>query len=137
MKAAELREMGTEQLELTLAETSEKLFRLRMQSQTERLDAPSELRHHRRLVARIKTIRELLLPKVFLVTPNLHEAETLAGMEASDLASMERAARRIAERGPESVLITGGHLQGDAVDLLLFEDRIQCFRGPRLDSSRS
>jgi large subunit ribosomal protein L29 len=56
MKAAELREMSGEQLELTLAETAESLFRLRLQAQTERLDAPSELRRHRRLIARIKTI---------------------------------------------------------------------------------
>ena len=55
MKAAELRDMSDEQLQLTLDETCERLFRLRMQAQTERLDAPSELRHHRKLVARIKT----------------------------------------------------------------------------------
>ena len=53
----ELREMSDEQLQLTLHETVEILFRLRMQAQTERLDAPSELRHHRRLVAQIKTIQ--------------------------------------------------------------------------------
>ena len=44
--------MSDEQLELTLKEAAEKLFRLRMQSQTERLDAPSELRQQRRLIAR-------------------------------------------------------------------------------------
>ena len=58
MKASELREMSDEQLELTLKEACERLFRLRIQSQTERLDAPSELRHHRRLVARVKTIQQ-------------------------------------------------------------------------------
>ena len=57
MKMTELREMSDEQLRLTLRETVENLFRLRMQAQTERLDAPSELRHHRRLVAQIKTIQ--------------------------------------------------------------------------------
>ncbi|MEQ8790031.1 MAG: 50S ribosomal protein L29 [Pirellulaceae bacterium] len=57
MKNDELRDMSDEQLELTLKETKENLFRLRIQSQTERLDAPSELRRHRRLVARIKTIQ--------------------------------------------------------------------------------
>ena len=57
MKAAELREMSDEQLALTLKETSEGLFRLRLQSQTERLDAPSELRRHRRLIARIRTVQ--------------------------------------------------------------------------------
>jgi large subunit ribosomal protein L29 len=56
MKAAELREMSDEQLELTLKETAHDYFRLRIQSQTERLDAPSELRRHRRLIARIKTL---------------------------------------------------------------------------------
>ena len=56
MKAAELREMSDEQLELTLKDTCDRLFRLRLQSQTERLDAPSELRKCRRLVARIKTL---------------------------------------------------------------------------------
>ncbi len=57
MKAAELREMSDEQLALSLNEACENLFRLRIQSQTERLDAPSELRRHRRLVARIRTIQ--------------------------------------------------------------------------------
>ncbi len=57
MKASELREMSDEQLQLTLQETARQLFRLRMQAQTERLDAPSELRHHRRLIARIQTIQ--------------------------------------------------------------------------------
>lgn len=57
MKASDLRDMSSEQLELTIKETREQLFRLRLQSQTERLDAPSELRRHRRLVARIKTIQ--------------------------------------------------------------------------------
>ena len=57
MKASELREMSDEQLQLHLKEATENLFRLRIQAQTERLDAPSELRHHRRLIARIKTIQ--------------------------------------------------------------------------------
>jgi large subunit ribosomal protein L29 len=57
MKAAELRDMSDEQLELTLLETAKNLFRLRIQAQTERLDAPSELRRHRRLIARIKTVQ--------------------------------------------------------------------------------
>lgn len=55
-KASELREMSDEQLLLTLKESSESLFRLRIQAATERLDAPSELRRHRRLIAQIKTV---------------------------------------------------------------------------------
>ena len=56
-KASELREMSDEQLQLTLAETAESLFGLRIRAQTERLDAPSELRKQRRLIARIKTVQ--------------------------------------------------------------------------------
>ena len=65
-KASELREMSDEQLALTLKEATESLFRLRIQAQTERLDAPSELLRYRRLIARIKTIqreRELAAAK--------------------------------------------------------------------------
>lgn len=58
MKASELREMSPEQLELTLQETAKNLFRLRMQAQTERLSTPSELRSHRKTIARIKTIQQ-------------------------------------------------------------------------------
>jgi large subunit ribosomal protein L29 len=57
MNAAELRGMSDEQLELTLKETADGYFRLRTHAQTERLDAPSELRRHRRLIARVKTIQ--------------------------------------------------------------------------------
>ena len=56
MKASELRDMSDEQLELTLKESAAALFRLRLQAQTERLDAPSEVRRHRRQVARVQTI---------------------------------------------------------------------------------
>ncbi len=57
MKAEELRQMSDEQLGLTLKEAADKLFRLRIQSQTERLNASSEVRGNRRLIARIKTIQ--------------------------------------------------------------------------------
>ena len=57
MKASELREMSDEQVSLTLKETIESYFRLRLQAQTERLDSSSELQRHRRLIARIKTVQ--------------------------------------------------------------------------------
>ena len=57
MDASELKEMSDEQLSLTLGDTAKNLFHLRVQSQTERLDAPSELLKARRLIARIKTIQ--------------------------------------------------------------------------------
>jgi large subunit ribosomal protein L29 len=56
-KIDELRDMSDEHLALTLKETREHLFRRRLQAQTERLDAPSELRRNRKLIARIKTLQ--------------------------------------------------------------------------------
>ena len=55
-KPAELREQPDEQLEMLLKEVQNNLFRLRLQSETERLEAPSEIVKAKREVARIKTI---------------------------------------------------------------------------------
>ena len=57
MKPAELRAMSDEQLDLTLKDTIKHLFHLRVQSATERLETPSEIRKAKRDVARIKTIQ--------------------------------------------------------------------------------
>ena len=67
-KAVELRDMSDEQLGLTLKEANENLFRLRIKQQTERLDAPSELRRNRRLVARIKTVQTQRAKKATVAT---------------------------------------------------------------------
>lgn len=56
-KMSELREMSDEQLASELKDTIKALFHLRIQSQMERLDAPSELKKHRRMVARIRTLQ--------------------------------------------------------------------------------
>ncbi|MEZ6137924.1 MAG: 50S ribosomal protein L29 [Pirellulaceae bacterium] len=57
MKINELREMSDEQLELTAKDAATQLFRLRVQSQTEKLDSPSEARRNRRLIARVRTLQ--------------------------------------------------------------------------------
>jgi large subunit ribosomal protein L29 len=57
-RASELRKMSDEQLAMELKETTDNFFRLRLLAQTERLDAPSELRKHRRLIARVKTVQK-------------------------------------------------------------------------------
>jgi large subunit ribosomal protein L29 len=55
-KPTELREQTDEQLDLLLKEVQHNLFRLRLQSETERLEAPSEIVKAKREIARIKTI---------------------------------------------------------------------------------
>jgi large subunit ribosomal protein L29 len=56
-KPEELRGMSDEQLALTLRETVDHLFRLRFQAETEKVEAPSEIKKARREIARIKTLQ--------------------------------------------------------------------------------
>src|SRR5262249_52108431 len=59
-----------------------------------------------------------LLPLAYLVTPNLAEAEALAGFPVRDLDSMRVAAEKLVALGAKNALVKGGHLAGDAVDVL-------------------
>jgi hydroxymethylpyrimidine/phosphomethylpyrimidine kinase len=54
-----------------------------------------------------------LLPQAHVVTPNVPEAEALAGMAIRSVADMRAAGERILRMGPRVVLIKGGHLEGD------------------------
>jgi hydroxymethylpyrimidine/phosphomethylpyrimidine kinase len=80
---------------------------------------------------------KLILPLALLVTPNLPEAEVLAGMQVSSRADMEEAARRIADLGPRYVLVKGGHLKGDALDVLWNGREITRFSAPRIESGNT
>ena len=75
-----------------------------------------------------------LVPYAFLITPNVHEAEELAKMPVRDLDSMKRAAVEIASMGAGAVLVKGGHLQGDAVDLLYWKGNVRLFPSPRINT---
>jgi hydroxymethylpyrimidine/phosphomethylpyrimidine kinase len=79
-----------------------------------------------------EALRRLLLPKAALITPNLHEAAALAGIPVEDFDQMRDAAVRIAGLGTPSVLVKGGHLQGDAVDLLFHEGVFTELRAARV-----
>jgi hydroxymethylpyrimidine/phosphomethylpyrimidine kinase len=76
-----------------------------------------------------------MLPLAEVVTPNLPEASALAGMPVTTEADMEEAARRIIALGPRRVLVKGGHLAGDATDILWDGRRLTRFSSPRLASS--
>jgi large subunit ribosomal protein L29 len=77
-KPSDIREQTDEQLDLLLKEVQHTLFRLRLQSETERLEAPSEIVKAKREVARIKTILRLrqiereraVTGRVVLILPN-------------------------------------------------------------------
>jgi len=77
---------------------------------------------------------ERVLPLALVVTPNLPEAEVLAGMSVQTRGDMEEAARRIHALGPRNVLVKGGHLKGEPVDLLWNGRELCAFTAPRVDS---
>ena len=82
-------------------------------------------KHGDRLLApdAVEAIRDLLLPRATVLTPNLPEAEALVGFPVRTRADMEAAARALLELGPEVVLVKGGHLAGEASpDCLLAAD---------------
>ena len=83
------------------------------------------------------TVMTSLLPLALVVTPNLPEAEALAGMPVSSRVDMEEAARRIHRLGPRHVLVKGGHLKGDAVDLLYNGRDFTAFQSPRIESDNT
>jgi hydroxymethylpyrimidine/phosphomethylpyrimidine kinase len=85
----------------------------------------------------LKAMAELLIPRAFLVTPNLHEAGALAHMTVHDLSTMKEAAIKIASLGARSVLIKGGHLEEDAIDVLYWEGAFAFYRSPRIRTSHT
>lgn len=82
----------------------------------------------------LPVMRDQLVPRASLLTPNLAEAEALTGLEVRDLAGMHRAARRLHEMGAKAVLVKGGHLPGDAVDVLLTAGSVREFRATRIET---
>jgi hydroxymethylpyrimidine/phosphomethylpyrimidine kinase len=66
-----------------------------------------------------------LFPLAALITPNLFEAEVLLGRPVRTLDDMHRAARELKERGPRAVLVKGGHLEGDSVDVFYDGARLE------------
>ena len=84
-----------------------------------------------------KSLREELIPLAHVVTPNLPEASVLCGYTVHDLATMKKAARHIHGLGPRNVLIKGGHLEGEIIDLLFDGKAFHEYRGPRIPTKNT
>ncbi len=72
-----------------------------------------------------------LLPMTAVVTPNLDEARALTGISIEDVDDMKRAAEALRKLGPEAVLVKGGHLKGELVDVLYDGRDFHTFGGYR------
>jgi len=82
----------------------------------------------------LAVLRAELLPLATVVTPNLPEVELLTGVRVTGEAGLQEAAEAMLALGPRWVLVKGGHLSGDAVDLLYDGVTAVPLRAPRLDN---
>lgn len=100
------------------------------------VDPVSVSKHGDRLLAddALDAVRTELLRVATVATPNLDEVAELTGLTVTDEAGMRRAAARLLSYGPHWVLVKGGHLPGQAVDLLTDGDQEHWLRAPRHDN---
>ena len=82
----------------------------------------------------VETLEKELLPMAYLVTPNIPEAEILAGMPIRTQEDMEKAAEYIGTKFGCNVLLKGGHQLNEANDLLWKDGKISWFYGERIDN---
>lgn len=83
-------------------------------------------------------LSEFLFPYATVVTPNIPEAETLLEMEIKTEADMEKAARRfVDELGARGALVKGGHLDGEAVDVLYDGEAMHTYREDRISTENT
>ncbi len=87
--------------------------------------------------AAIAVYKERLFRCASLITPNLPEAEVLTGMSISSEEDMKKAAIRLMDYGPKAVLVKGGHLTEDAVDILFDGEEIHRLPGKRIDTKNT
>lgn len=85
----------------------------------------------------IDTLIRTVIPRAGLLTPNIPEAEKISGMKISCLREMEQAAEHIRALGCNAVLVKGGHLTGEAVDVLYDERGLARFSAERIDSKNT
>ena len=81
----------------------------------------------------IDELKNELIRKADVLTPNIPEAEVLVGIEITSVDDMRRAGERLLNMGPKSVLIKGGHLTDDTLtDILLTQSEEKLYSSPRL-----
>lgn len=80
------------------------------------------------------TLINLLLPMATVITPNIPESEELCGFEIKDENDMLRAGKYIAEKTKGAVLVKGGHLVNDAIDLLWINGEVHWYRAERINN---
>jgi hydroxymethylpyrimidine kinase/phosphomethylpyrimidine kinase len=81
----------------------------------------------------LKFVRDELLKRVSVITPNIPETEFLTGMEVKDVNGMKAAGQKLVEMGAHAVIVTGGHLD-KPTDVLCEGGGIEVFGGDHVKS---
>ena len=80
-------------------------------------------------------LRDKLVTRATLLTPNVPEAEALTGERIAGPDDLERLGRLLVEAGAGAVLMKGGHMQGaEVIDVLVSEAGVEMFSGPRVET---
>lgn len=83
----------------------------------------------------VEAVRELMIPRAALLTPNAPEAEALTGLTVQTTDDLRRAGEILLGRGARAVLMKGGHIAGERLtDLLITPDGETAFEGERIDT---
>jgi hydroxymethylpyrimidine kinase/phosphomethylpyrimidine kinase len=82
-------------------------------------------------------LREDLVPLATVLTPNLPEARMLSGIKVSRPDQMRDAARAVLDLGPDAVVIKGGHLEGEPVDLFYDGEEFAEITYPRVETKNT
>ena len=85
----------------------------------------------------INTLIRVVAPLVDVITPNIPEAEKMAGMSIASRDDMKEAARRIHAMGCGAALIKGGHSAGEAEDILFDGREFYCCTAPRMETKHT
>lgn len=81
----------------------------------------------------LDALKKYLFPLAKVITPNTYEASVMTGMDIKDDKDIREVAVKLKEFGPETVVITGGHLHGNAEDLLFDGDDFLTLENERLE----
>ncbi|HEX5426071.1 MAG TPA: bifunctional hydroxymethylpyrimidine kinase/phosphomethylpyrimidine kinase [Candidatus Acidoferrales bacterium] len=84
----------------------------------------------------LKFVRDELLKRVSVITPNIPETEFLTGMEVKDVNGMKAAGQKLLEMGAHAVVVTGGHLE-KPTDVLCEGTAVDVFGGDHVKSSNT
>ena len=84
-----------------------------------------------------KSLIEELLPLALIITPNIPEAEELAKINISSIGDMKKSAEIICGLGAKNVVVKGGHLAGDPVDILFDGENFHEFTSERIDTKNT